>query len=132
MRKISVLVLLAALVFSPLPAMSAFKGPDSQIQESGGYSGPISGAAGDTVSKVWDLGDDAPVVLTGHIVSQLAGKKDKFIFKDQTGEIKVEIGRKTFRGQNITPQDTVRISGKVDKDFGEKAEIDVKQIEILK
>lgn len=132
MRKISVLVILAALILSPMPVLSAFEGPNSGVQNAGGYSGPISGAMADTVAKAKDLSDDSPVVLTGKIVSQVAGKKHKFIFKDQTGEITVKIDKKAFDGQDVTPQNTIRISGKVDKDFGEEAEIDAKQIKILK
>ncbi len=86
----------------------------------------------DTVAKAVTLGDDSPVVLTGNIVSQVAGSKDKFTFKDSTGEVRVEIDRKVFAGRTVTPKDTVRIMGKVDKDFGKDVKIDAKALEILK
>lgn len=131
MRKILLSTILAAFVLSPALSMAAFVGPGVQTGKAG-YSGPISGALADTVAKARELADDAPVVLTGKIVSQIAGKKDKFIFRDNTGEIRVEIDKKAFAGQNVTENDTVRISGEVDKDFGKEAKIDVKQLEIIK
>lgn len=131
MRKLSILMLLAALVFSPAVSFSGDK--DSwKMQNEGGFSGPVSGAMADTVVKAKELPDDAPVVLTGNIISRVAGKKHKFTFKDATGEILLDIGKKAFRGQDISPQDTVRVTGKVDKDFGEELEIDVKQLEIIR
>lgn len=130
MRKLSILVILAALVLSPMAGMA--KDKDIPAQTAGGFAGPITGAEADTVVKAKELRDDAPVVLTGHILSQIVGKKKKFLFKDQTGEIVLDIDKKAFRGQTVTPEDTVRLLGKVDKDWGDDLEIDVKQVEILK
>lgn len=132
MRNIFVTVIMAGLLACALPAYAAFDGPRAKSQLSGGFAGPVSGAQADTVIKAMELPDGAPVVLTGNIVSQIAGKKDKFVFRDGTGEIRMEIDKKDFRGQTITPQDTVRVIGKVDKDFGKEMEIEAKQIEIVK
>lgn len=131
MRKFSVLVIIAALL-SPLPAVLAEARPDDKSQYYGGFYGPMSGAQAETVARARELDDDAPVALTGNIVSQVAGKKHKFVFRDQSGEILIDIDKKAFRGHNLTPADTVRISGKVDKDFGKDVEIDVKQIDVMK
>ena len=131
LRSLAILAALAAPVALALPAQAAFEGPGAKAAASG-FSGPVSGAQADTVAKAVTLGDDAPVVLTGNIVSQVAGKKDKFIFKDATGEVRMEIDRKVFAGQSVTPQDTVRIVGKVDKDLGKEVEIEAKSLEIVK
>ena len=125
MKVLRSLALLAALALPfalSAPAQAA----------TGGFAGPVSGAQADTVAKALTLGDDAPVVLTGNIVSQVAGKKDKFIFKDATGEVRMEIDRKVFAGQSVTPADTVRIVGKVDKDLGKDVKIEAKSLEIVK
>ena len=127
LRTLAILAALAAPVAFALPAQA---GPMDKA--AGGFSGPVSGAMADTVAKALTLGDDAPVVLTGNIVSQVAGKKDKFIFKDATGEVRMEIDRKVFAGQSVTPQDTVRIIGKVDKDLGKDVKIEAKSLEIVK
>lgn len=131
MRILVIPAILATLAFSPMPAMSAFEGPGAPGHNSG-YDGPISGALAKTVAEARQLADDSPVVLTGKIISQIAGKKDEFIFKDQTGEIRVEIDDKVFAGRRVTPQDTVKISGEVEKDFGKEVEIDVKHLAIVK
>ena len=121
LRSLAILAALAVPFALALPAHAA-----------GGFSGPVSGVQADTVAKALTLGDDAPVVLTGKIVSQVAGKKDKFIFKDATGEVRMEIDRKVFAGQSVTPEDTVRIVGKVDKDLGKDVKIEAKSLEIVK
>ena len=131
LRTLAILATLAAPVAFALPAQAAFDGPGAKAA-AGGFSGPVSGVQADTVAKAVTLGDDAPVVLTGNIVSQVAGSKDKFIFKDATGEVRMEIDRKVFAGQSVTPEDTVRIVGKVDKDLGKELEIEAKSLEIVK
>lgn len=129
LRTFAILAALAAPVAFALPAQA---GPKDKAPVTGGFSGPVSGAQADTVAKALTLGDDAPVVLTGNIVSQVAGKKDKFIFKDATGEVRMEIDRKVFAGQSVTPENTVRIIGKVDKDLGKDVKIEAKSLEIVK
>lgn len=131
LRSLALLAALAAPVALALPAQAAFDGPGAKVA-AGGFEGPVSGAMADTVAKAVTLGDDSPVVLTGNIVSQVAGSKDKFTFKDATGEVRVEIDRKVFAGRTVTPKDTVRIIGKVDKDLGKDVKIDAKALEILK
>ena len=47
-----------------------------------------------TVKQAMEMPDDAIVTLKGNIEKQV--KKDKYIFKDATGEMTVEIGNKPF------------------------------------
>lgn len=98
----------------------------------GGFQGPVTGAQAETVEKARNLPDDAPVILTGNIISQVAGTDDKYNFRDNTGEIVVEIKRKVFKNHSVTPQDKVRIGGKIDKDFGSDVEVDAKVLEVLR
>jgi len=70
-------------------------------------------------------------MLTGNIIMRVAGSDDKYIFRDATGEIVVDIDDKLFGGRTVTPQTRVRLSGKVDKDLMEPAKVDVKSFEIL-
>ncbi|MCW8336379.1 YgiW/YdeI family stress tolerance OB fold protein [Vibrio paucivorans] len=93
----------------------------------GGFNGPTQGMI-NTVQAALESSDDTPVTLTGHIVKAL-GKKD-YLFKDDTGEITVEISHKRWQGQEITPSDTVQIVGEVDKDWSER-DIDVDTIRKL-
>ena len=128
MRYLLTLVMLAVLA---VPAYAACAGPNSG-QSMGGFQGPTGGVQADTVKKAQSSWDDAPVVLTGNIVERLAGSDDKYLFKDATGQIIVDIDHEIFAGRTVTPQTRVRLSGKVDKDMMEPVKIDVKVLEILK
>jgi len=65
------------------------------------------------------------VKLRGNITERLSD--DRYVFRDASGTVNVEIEQKRWNGQNVTPQDQVEIQGKVDKDWNE-FEIEVKQI----
>lgn len=69
--------------------------------------------------------DDTPVALEGYIVKQI--DKDEFIFKDATGEIQIDVNKRAWKGQTITPQDKIEIRGKVDKEWSQ-TEVDVKEV----
>ncbi len=127
MKSLCALILSATLI---LPGMAAagFQGPQGA---QGGFQGPTTSVEADTVAKAQKSWDDAHVVLTGNIIQRVAGSDDKYVFKDATGEMIVEIDFEVFAGRTVTPQNTVRLSGKVDKDFMEPTKIDVKYLEIL-
>ena len=57
--------------------------------------------------------------------------KENYVFKDATGSVTIEIDDDDWKGQTVTPQDTVVIKGEVEKDMF-KTEIDVDVIEIKK
>lgn len=76
-----------------------------------------------TVKQANDMRDDANVVLQGKIVSQFGGKR--YTFADDTGSMMVEIDEDAWDGQTITPEDTVRIYGDVDRGiFSTEVEVD--------
>lgn len=87
-------------------------------QARGGFNGPISGAQATTVEKAKTLNDKSPVVLSGNIVSQLAGTKDIFIFRDATGEVQLLVPEEVFGNLAITPQTPVEVSGTVNIELG--------------
>lgn len=123
-------LLTALLVFAlASPAMAAFSGPGAGGPgPQGGFHGPKS--AGITrAADVARAHDDAHVTLTGHIVEQVA--PEKYVFRDGSGTVIVDIDRKTFRNQKVTPQTRVRIVGEVDYDHGNK-EVDVDFLEIVR
>ncbi len=69
------------------------------------------------------------VSLTGHIVKHL--HRDHYLFRDNTGEIRVEIEPVKWRGRRISPDMTVRLRGEVDRDFRGRY-ISVERMQILK
>lgn len=93
---------------------------------SGGFTGPsitATAASPSTVSQAKDMVDDQPIVLHGRILQGLG--KDRYTFQDDTGTITIKIGRKTWKGTTISPEDRVEIGGEVDKDRnGTKIDVD--------
>lgn len=126
-------LLLAALAV-PAWAQPGFQGPGAEPGAAqGGFQGPTAGIQADTVARALKCWDDAPVILTGNIVQRYAGSDDKYLFRDASGEIIVEIDFGVFAGRTVTPETRVRLSGKLDKDgMMEPAKVDVKVLEILK
>lgn len=116
-----------------LPAFAAggFHGPDSGHGRGGGFHGP-GGHGIDTVREAKKARDDAHVVLTGHIVSRVRGSHDKYLFRDKTGEIVVDIDHKVFAGRDVDHRTLVRLFGEVDKDLLKPVKIDVDRMEILR
>jgi len=122
---------LAALFAFPAPALADERnntGGGFQAAPTGGYQeGGYTGAdnARVSVAEALKLGDDAWVTLTGKIERRI--EHEKYQFSDGTGSIIVEIDDKRWRGLTVGPEDTVVISGEVDRDLGRR-EIEVKKI----
>lgn len=94
----------------------------------GGFQGP--GLPAMNVSEALKTSDDTPVKLVGRIEKSLGD--EKYLFKDATGTITVEIDDDDWRGLTVTPNDEVVIEGEVDKDMFRDAEIDVNTISLKK
>ncbi|WP_318374191.1 NirD/YgiW/YdeI family stress tolerance protein [Enterobacter sp.] len=127
MKNIAMLFTVLALASAPALAapQGGFQASDTAApaQNSGGFAGPSGTKT--TAEKAKSLSDDAWVTLTGKIEQRTGG--DNYLFRDESGTIDVEIDDKRWNGQTVTPQDTVEIQGKVDKDWN-SAEIEVKKI----
>lgn len=119
-------------------ACLALSGAALAAQKGGGFTGPGgsgnstmgSGFTGPgtpliTVEQAKTMSDDSRVTLRGHIESSIDGKH--YMFKDSTGSIRVEIDRKRWNGQSVSPTDLIEIQGEVDKDWN-SVEIDVKRL----
>ena len=96
-------------------------------QQAGGFQGP--GLAPSSVAEALKLNDDTPVVLVGQIEKSLGD--EKYLFKDASGSVTVEIDNEDWRGVTVTPKDTIVIQGEIDKDFF-KTEIDVDSVALKK
>ncbi|MDR1256540.1 MAG: NirD/YgiW/YdeI family stress tolerance protein [Spirochaetaceae bacterium] len=91
-----------------------------------GYTGP--GLESITVAEAKNLRDSSPVVLRGKIERSLGD--EKYLFSDDSGTITVEIDDRLWVGLSVNQNDTVEISGEVDKDF-RSIEIEVSAIKKL-
>ncbi|MBQ7618029.1 MAG: NirD/YgiW/YdeI family stress tolerance protein [Desulfovibrio sp.] len=122
------LLSLFLVLLTPTFALSDFQGgPNPQ---GGGFQGPGGTGNISTVRQALSAMDDSHVVLTGYIVRRLGGDHEHYLFKDNTGEITIDVDDELFMGRTVTPQTKIRISGEVDRDFGRGAKIDVKYLEI--
>lgn len=134
MKKIAAILTILAITAAPAIAaqQGGFSDPNAPAaqttqQTAGGFVGPSG--SNTTAAQAKSLSDNTYVTLRGKIEQRIGG--DNYIFRDASGTINVEIDHKRWNGQTITPQDTVEIQGKVDKDWN-SAEIDVKQITKVK
>lgn len=131
MKRTAVILAIMALTTGPVFAAQTggFVDPNAKATLSetttaaGGFKGPSGNKA--TVKEAKNFSDDTWVILTGNIEKRIGG--NDYIFRDGTDSVNVEISDKRWNGQTITPQDTVEIEGKVDKDWN-SVEIDVKRI----
>lgn len=133
MKKIT-LATLIVLCTAPAFAQQSggFTGPsaqESQTQAANPQGGFTGATALSTVKNVQSMKDDQWVMLEGFIDQRI--DHDKYIFRDSTGNLNVEIDGKRWQGQNVSPKDKIRIEGKVDKDWN-SVEVDVKNVTLIK
>ncbi|MDR2031850.1 MAG: NirD/YgiW/YdeI family stress tolerance protein [Azoarcus sp.] len=95
----------------------------------GGFVGPSAFPEAKTVAEAKNLSDDARVTLRGNIVRMLGD--EKYLFRDDTGEIIVEIDKKLWRDQTVEPKDKVEIRGEIDRDWGASVEIEADALKKL-
>jgi uncharacterized protein (TIGR00156 family) len=111
----------------------------SQKENSGGFDGPRVFQGGFdgpgailkliTVKSAKGMRDDARVTLEGYLINQI--REEYYTFKDDTGEIVVEIDYKHFGDTIVTPRTKIRVTGEVDKEWN-KIYIDVYYLEVIK
>lgn len=132
MKKFAALAAIMMLTSAPVfAAQGGFNGPNAaqtqtQTQSQSQQGGFVDANASlTTAAKAKDLKDDSWVKLRGNITERLSD--DRYVFRDASGTVNVEIDNKRWNGQTISPQDLVEIQGEVDKDWN-SVEVDVKQI----
>ncbi len=99
------------------------------VNYSGGFQGGSQGT-NMTVKQALSARDDSMVTLVGRITQQIGN--DDYLFTDGTGAIKIEIKHRLWNGLTVTPDDKLRIYGKVDNDLMEpwdRTEVEVISIE---
>ena len=126
MKKLLFISLLTSLTLPALAQQAGFTGPGSEGQQQGGFNGPHKTF---TVAQSKSLQDDTKVVLQGKITKKIS--HEHYEFMDSTGTVVVEIDDNKWMGQSVSPNDTVRLEGEVDKDHN-KIDIDVKKVTLVK
>ena len=105
MKKINLGILCAVSVL----ALSAPAMANNHL--GGGFQGP-SAVDVVTVEQASRMKDDSQVILRGSIESSLGD--EKYLFKDKTGSIRIEIDDDDWKGLVVKPSDVVEIRGEVD------------------
>ena len=128
MKKISLFALLGIMTAGV--ASAEFTGPNepaaTATNERGGF---VSGAETIvTVKQVNEMRDDVPVIIQGKIIQRMGD--EKYLFEDGTGSITIEIDDDDWRGQTVSPNDTVKLYGEVDRGIF-STEIDIDYVEKL-
>lgn len=124
MKKLAITTLLAVSMLNATAyANGGFKDPQAVQNMNGGFV--HDKVQVDKIAQADSWKDDQFVVLEGHIVRQVG--KDDFIFRDTSGELTVEIEKKAWQGQTITPSDKVRVFAEVDKSWN-KTEVEIYRI----
>lgn len=121
MKKISLSVLAALFSIGSVCAIP-LEGPVVGYM-AGGFIGGDDAVV--TVEQVKEMRDDSPVVLQG-VILQRDGD-EKYLFKDSTGTIVVEIDDEDWGGMMVTPEEVIKVYGDVDKGLF-TTEIDVDYI----
>jgi uncharacterized protein (TIGR00156 family) len=93
-----------------------------------GFEGPGASVSVVSVKSANEMKDDDAVIMEGYLIKQL--KTEHYIFKDDTGEIEVEIDDEDFKGVKVTPKTKIRIIGEVDKNWNSLT-IDANYIEVI-
>lgn len=123
-RTVTIILFVLALALSPYTtAFAKQQGGFQPSAAAGGFSGP--GLSVSTVEQAKGMRDDDRVVLRGNIIQHLG--KDRYMFRDATGTIRVEIDSDKWGGLTVTPDDTVELHGEVDKDWN-SVEIEVNRV----
>lgn len=133
MKKISFMALVGVLAVAP--AFAEFTEPavavvtEEVVVQNNSKGGFVSDKETIvTVKQVNEMRDDVPVIMKGKITQRKGS--EKFLFEDSTGSITVEIDDDDWRGQTITPTDSVKLYGDVDRGIF-STEVDVDYIEKL-
>lgn len=115
MKKVSVFVIAGMLAS---PALAGFVA-DAPVA-------PQNADAIVTVAQAKKMRDDTPVIVQGNIVQRMGD--EKYLFRDGTDSVIVEIDDEDWGGVEVRTSDTVKLYGEVDSGLF-KTEIDVDRIE---
>lgn len=127
MKKISLIALAGAIfAFSANAANKDMLNGDMPAPNVGG-AGFVGEETFVSVRDAKNMADDTVMVLRGNIVQSLGD--EKYVFRDTTDSITVEIEDDNWRGISVSPGDTVVIYGELD--VGPTTEIEVNRIEVL-
>lgn len=115
MRRSLFAAFLAILAVTAPPASAQFTGPSARGQDM-------------TVAAAAAARPGTYVTLGGNVVAHLRG--DYFLFRDASGEIRVEIAEGVWGGRPVGADTRVRLVGEVDRGAGGAVYVWIKSLEV--
>ena len=107
---------LVAAVVAASPSQAQFTGPSARGQKT-------------TVAAAAAARAGTYVTVSGTIASHL--REDYYMFRDDSGEIRVEIAQRVFAGRRIGPDTRIRLVGEVDRNAAGVTYLWVKSLDLL-
>ncbi|WP_045476059.1 YgiW/YdeI family stress tolerance OB fold protein [Serpentinimonas barnesii] len=77
------------------------------------FTGPSVAGPASTVQQAQQARLGSYLTLTGHIVAHQ--REDYYLFRDASGELRVEIEPEVWQGRRIGPEHLVRLHGEIDQ-----------------
>lgn len=77
------------------------------------FTGPSESGQMSTVEQAHNASINTYVTINGHIVSHL--REDYYTFRDESGDIRVEIPTQVWQNRRIGPETQVRLIAEVDR-----------------
>lgn len=102
------------LVFTVLISGAAFAGFNGQYDNNQGFKSSVNPVVS-PIKDVLKMRDNQVATVKGNIVKRMSD--DKYLFKDNSGEMTVEIDNKYWGGLQVDESNVLELTGKVDKDF---------------
>lgn len=93
------------------------------------FTGPVVEHAELTVEDVQQARVGTYAVVTGQVINRL--REDYYTFRDDTGDIRVEIAPNIWKGRRVGPETTVRLFVEVDRNVIGRRYLWVESIEIV-
>ena len=110
----NLLYVLVAAVFISGAAFADFTGPSGYPQNQG-FQGVSMNCSVVSIKDVMNMYDDQITSIRGNIVNRISD--DKYLFRDKSGEMVVEIDYKYWNGIQADEKTVLELTGKVDKDY---------------
>lgn len=82
-----------------------------------------------TIIQALKMNDDSYVTIQGNITKRISD--DKYVFKDSTGTMTVEIDTEKWKGQFVNMKDKLELTGEIEKKLNSVI-LDVDTVKIIK
>ena len=93
------------------------------------FAGPSETGAESTVAQAQAARSGTYVTVTGNVVSHL--REEYYLFRDSSGEIRVEIDDSVWRNRKVDPETRVRLNAEVDRNSAGTVYLWVKSLDIV-